>query len=289
MAANIEFKKDSKLVFKTVSYFSYSQMPVAIIFLMGGIYVIYMALSTLNDGKQFNSKIFVIFITLFGLWSIIHTIFHWFVALFTVEIDGNQITGYNLFGKQSSFVIKDIIAIRKKFLMDEFWLSQKSAKNLMISPSADYYGFILDYILQRVNYNCKIESKALEKLRYKPAYWAYTRRMPFTTSYPKRYLEWLESIVEQQKEELIAKGVLRADYFYGEIDPHKKKKPEVDIREKTPELELVKQYYNKAVLAEIEDREAEAKEYYQKVLELNQSGTEYNIAKDRLESLMKII
>ena len=40
--------------------------------------------------------------------------------------------------------------------------------------------------------------------------------MPFDTKYENGYLEWLEPIVNAQKEMLIQRGELRGDVLYGD-------------------------------------------------------------------------
>lgn len=214
---------DMKMIFKTTDRYGKYMVP-RIIF-MGTILIITL-IGMLNQLLKYKYKeeILPYFMTAFAGFAICFLIIkyipRWFLYMYTVELYEDKLTGYNLFGRKQEFQFKDIKNIgRSKSIYnvgyDEEIVDVKE-NAYRINGDIDYAGFILDYIIERCKDTAKIDYKFLDKRKERPSSWKYTRRMPFDTKYDDGYLEWLEPVVNAQKEKLIARGDLKPEVLYGD-------------------------------------------------------------------------
>lgn len=153
-------------------------------------------------------------------YMIIKYIPKWFLDYFTVVLYEDKLIGYNLFGRNYELKFNSIKEIKKADSIVDFgrevmFLDEFNKKH-KINSAIDYCGFIEDYIIEKCKDTAEIDYKWINTVKRNPYDWAYTRRMPFDTKYEDGYLEWLEPIVNAQKDMLIARGDLKPDVLYGD-------------------------------------------------------------------------
>lgn len=178
--------------------------------------------STVELVKKQPDELIAYLITIFLYFFLIYMLIkmppRWFLDYFTVELYEDRLVGYNLFGKKGELSFSSIKEIRESekiydygpLIVDEFNNYHR------INGGMDYAGFVTDYVIEKCKSNVAIDYKFINKIKSNPYDWGYTRRMPFDTKYEKGYLEWLEPIVNSQKEMLIQRGELRGDVLYGD-------------------------------------------------------------------------
>lgn len=216
------------IILKTPFYYSWFQIPVVLMFLVLGLTffsfgIIHFVFYHQGTGLSVDEwcGLGVMFFLLFIFKLLIETAVKWFTDFFTVIVNGNEVTCFNLFKKEYKFTIDQIVNIGKARGFFDKGLNKisfilRDDTNIVIKPDIDCYGFLFDYIILRVTDDCEIDDEYVSKLRVLPKFWGYTRRRPFTTEYEDGYFERLEKVVEKQRQELIAKGVLKPDFFYGD-------------------------------------------------------------------------
>lgn len=210
------------VIFKTANAFG-KYMIYKISFLgIGGIYgLYYFTKDVLNKQPEENLPYFIMIMGFFFLiFILLKFVPGWFIEYCTVELYEDRIVGYTLFGKRGEIAFDSIKEIKKAdkiydggmglMLIDEFNNDHR------INGGLDYAGFLHDYIVEKCKNTAKIDYNFIYKIKANPYRWAYTRRTPFDTKYEKGYLEWLEPIVNAQKEMLIQRGELRGDVLYGD-------------------------------------------------------------------------
>ncbi len=145
----------------------------------------------------------------------------WFTACYTIQITDAKLIGWNLWGQASELELPKIYSAQSMWGFLQFRLNADQEKPFIIYGNVDYYGFIMDYIFDRMSPGAKVDKQYLYKLRQMTRFWKYTKQLPgtgwyFQTKYEPGYIEKLEVIVSKQREDLIRRGVLREDAFYGE-------------------------------------------------------------------------
>jgi hypothetical protein len=177
---------------------------------------------TIDTVKKQPEESIPYFIMAFLFFSIVYMLLkmppRWFLDYFTVELYEDRLVGYNLFGKKGELIFSLIKEIRESekiydygpLIVDEFNNYHR------INGGMDYAGFVTDYVIEKCKSYAVIDYKFINKIKSNPYDWNYTRSMPFDTKYENGYLEWLEPIVNAQKEMLIQRGELRGDVLYGD-------------------------------------------------------------------------
>jgi hypothetical protein len=203
------------LVFKTTKDYSTKQVFSAFIFLILGSVIIYFIVYEATDAIFLKVIVIVGFLIFF--WNIGESMRSWFTNIFTLEISKDHVTGKNLFGREIKFKISDIVSVRKlrTWKALEFKTFNQSIK---IARSIDFSGFIYDYILTKAEPSVANE-KDLKKLRAETSYWKYSRNHMLNTKYEDGYLEWIYQQANEQKLDLINKGILKRNTVYGVADP----------------------------------------------------------------------
>lgn len=207
-----------EMFFHTTKYLSKQQIPGALFFTLGGIFVPAIFYLQAVTRKDWLFAVLIHAGCVWGLWSFIITIVAWFKDMFCVRISGGTVVGENLFGKKFEFAIDDILEVRKTKFRNSLVFIAKDNKQYRLCGDIDFKGFIFDYILTKlpIDGTVKIDRESIQRLRQRNAFWVYTRRYPFDTNYPAGYLSWFEPIAEQQKQNLISRGVLSNSVFYGD-------------------------------------------------------------------------
>jgi hypothetical protein len=157
----------------------------------------------------------------FGLLELIDTGRRLWINSQTIFIRGNLIRGYPLFGHGRAANIKRITAIYRSrdWGVRTLEFRDRNGRKFCIHGEVDYFGFIWDYILERVSPECTVDWAFVKKRRNLSGVWIYTRRYPYKTEYPLGYLWPLRQVVAKQRERLVAEGKLHGGKaFYG--DPH---------------------------------------------------------------------
>ncbi len=217
------------IILKTPFYYSWFQIPVVLFFSM--IVLTFITFVTIHflfyhqgPGLKKDEWLMILLVSILIFFSrlLIETAVKWFTDFFTVIVNGNEVTCFNLFKKKYKFTIDQINRVGKArgFFnkgLNHVSFMLRDNTNIVITPDVDCYGFLCDYIILRVTDDCEIEDEYISKLRVLPKFWGYTRRRPFTTEYDEGYFERLEKVVEKQRQELIAKGELKPNFFYGKF------------------------------------------------------------------------
>jgi hypothetical protein len=210
-----------KMIFKSPFRFGKQQIVAVFIFSFGSIAaIIQLSIQYFN---KVDTGIFPLFVIsglfILSIWLYPSYIIRWFKDYYTVELYDDKLVGYNLFNRKGEFrfdSIKEIKRNRSLFMRGyEILYCDNNDKKHSINTGIDYAGFIDDFILQRCNKTTLIDYNWIRKCREDARGWSYTRCTPFTTKYEEGYLEWLEPIVNIQKDMLIARGELKHGVLYG--------------------------------------------------------------------------
>lgn len=211
-------KEFSKMEFKTVNKFSRGQISAVALFVVMSFILMFLAVFNEGQGNQVPARVIVFAGALFGLYILYKTAQGWFINVYHLEIDGKNLYGKNLFGKEFRINLDDVQEFRKVKGLNSLELVGQKTGKFEVAPAIDYNGYINDYIVTNISKNARIDMGSVNKFRSMMKYWKYTRSEPFNTKYEEGYLDWLEPIVEAQKKELIAKGILQPNVLYGERD-----------------------------------------------------------------------
>lgn len=131
------------------------------------------------------------------------------------EINGTIIIGKNVIGKPFEFDFMNAKELRRNPKIGTVEFVTEEGDTFAFSPDMDFFGFFLDYILEK-NQDIRFPEDVEKDFRGDPSFWSYSRREPFNAKYPEGYLDSFLPILNAQKERLIAKGVLEKDVVYGD-------------------------------------------------------------------------
>ena len=213
------------MIFKTPFRYGKSKIMALMITIPLGSFLLwasmYGRMLQLEPGQLIH-RILPIFGGLFMFWLSGFHIYNIVMDYFTIELYEDKLIGYNFFGNRKTElkfdsikkIGKDSIFIFSGGLAVVFW--DRDGKKHELSGGMDYRGFITDYVLERVKITAEIDDKLIKHCRKNYKEWAYTRRFNFTTKYEDGYLEWIEVVVNAQKERLITSGDLIPDVVYGD-------------------------------------------------------------------------
>jgi len=220
MEGRVMGSKNFSLIFRTPSKWGKEQIPVVIFFspfsLCGTILVVYNLIYR-NLSISYIAIVIVALIAFYSIKFLTSTVFSWFTGTFLIEIKGDQLICYNLFNKETVYNINDFVKAGKdKRILCWGYYTYAFIDNkgrILYLTNTDFEGFVNDYIILNAKNIKSIDEKWLKKLRSKPDVWRYKRTRPHTTEYLDGYLEWLEPIVEKQKQDMISRGILDPDLY----------------------------------------------------------------------------
>ena len=207
-------KTETKYIFHTVWIFKWFQvfavnmLQIGIIF----IYVLYFVAPINQEESVWWARIglTIMGLVFFGLFSFYWT---WPRQLVEVEIEENILRGKNVFGTRKEVPIDTITEVFIK--SGNVYFRVTNSDFFCFNPNMDFLGFLIDFLLIQRSFN-SISEEIEKKYRSDPGFWSYTRENPYDAPYPEGYLDWFVPKLEQQKELLIGRGILKRNVFYGD-------------------------------------------------------------------------
>lgn len=173
-----------------------------------------------NDDPSGVLRIFLFLLMFFGIYFVGWKHFiTWFVAEFTVTLEGNTLKGRNLWGHYKEININNIIELQASPTPASYSFKCKDGSKFRIIDNIDFYGFIMDRIIEKTSIK-DCNKKQLSKYRSSGESWRYSRNAPFNTDYSKDYLDWLRPQILDQLKDLQTRFILNKDnnYFLKEPD-----------------------------------------------------------------------